>query len=299
MSGLGLIPAQQTMSNVKTNRFLTVGQPIVSPEIISPLTITASNLAVGAVIEVEGEPLNSYQGAISFTTGENTNQTAPARDALTLVSETGGTLAYIGEDNTNGNVLAVNGTTGLGFVYNTLYNQPVSLKNITLTNVSPTNIVDTNNPGEIFRCVQAGVLASFTSAIGCTLQVPRTGFYTVAIEVKVANAPAPASQSVVLPIGVATGPLPIAGTNIGSTLSFQFTGPDPLTSNTPYGVMQVNAMELSQTNAYAVNGSIVRQYTYMQKFNEEDEYTFLFKSDNVLLNIGAVGQIKAELIAMC
>lgn len=299
MSGTGLIPAIQTMSNVKVERFLKVGAPINAPTLVSPVTIPAANGAVSAVIEVEGEPLNSYQGAISFTTGENTNQSAPARDALTLVSETGGTLAYIGEDNTNGNVLAVNGTTGLGFVYNTLYNQPVALRAITLSNVSPTNIVDTNNPGEIFRCVQAGVAASATAAIGCTIQVPKTGFYMVAIEVKVGNAVAPAPQSVVLPIGVAPGPLPTAGVNIGETLSFTFVGPDPATTVTPYGEMEVNAMELAQADAYTVGTTVTRQYTFMQKFNEEDEYIFVMKSGSALWNIGAEGQIKVELIAMC
>lgn len=310
MSGVGLISAKTTMSNVQSERFLRVGAPIDAPTLVDPVFIQGNpaegGLAVPAEIRVpgttHGDP--AYVGAMKLLPGGNVAAPEGAngiviRAAAGALPDSVATVVEIGTDAEGPNQLLIAGDDGLGQVYDEKYNQPVALRNVTLSNISPTNTVDTANPGEIFRCIQAGVAQSAIAAIGCNFQVPKTGFYAVAIEVRLGNAPAPASQSIVLPIGVSGGPVPSVGTNIGGALTFAFTGPDPATTNTPYGVTEVNAVELSQTDAYTVGGLVIKQIMYMQLFDSTELYTFTLKSDNALWNIGTQGQIKAELIAMC
>jgi hypothetical protein len=289
---------------VLTNTTLT------TPTLVAPITLqgTASEgaLAVPAKIEVpgtnHGDP--DYVGSIALRPGGNVDASGGAnglviRAAAGTAPATASTIVEVGTDGEGPNKLFIAGPEGVGQVYDGVYNQPVALKNIVLTNVSATNIVDISNNGEIFRCVQDGVAQAAISAIGATIQVPKTGFYTVAIEVKVGNAPVPAPQTVVLPIGVFGGPLPEPGVNNGANLSFAFVGPQPAQTVTPYGLMEVNAIEFSQNDAYTQGTTVVRQYTYMQLLDAEETYRFSMSAGSALWNIGAAGQIKAELIAMC
>jgi hypothetical protein len=294
MSGTGLIPAIQTMSNVKDERFLKVGVPIVSPTLVSPIALQSADAASVGFLTVGTAAEGAYEGAISIQPGPNTAAPTGNQVGITVRATADGVAVDIGDNAQPVNELFISGPDGSSQVYDEKYNQPVALQNITLTNVSPTNVVDTANPGEIFRCDQAGVLASATSAIGCRIQVPRTGFYMVAAEVKLGNAPAPAATSIVVPINVATG-----GFNIGESLTMSFVGPNPATTITPYSLMDINSLDFSQLQILTQNDGPVRQYTWMQKFDSTETYTFLFKAGSALWNIGPAGQIKVELIAMC
>jgi hypothetical protein len=297
MSGLGLIPAIQTMSNVKDERFLQIGGPIVGSTLVSPISLQAATvdgpLSTKPEIYIDGANSISpaYVGAVNITPG---GMSPSVGAGITIRSAAGpSTVVEVGTDTQSNNLLYIAGPSGVGQVYDEVYNQPVALQTITLTNVSPTNIVDTANPGEIFRCDQAGVLASATAAIGCTLQVPKTGFYMVAAEIKLANAPAPAPTSIVVPITVS------AGFNIGETLTMSFSGPGSATTNTPYSVMDIGALDFSQDQILTVNDGPVRQYIWMQKFDSTLTYRFALRGSSALWNIGPAGQIKVELIAMC
>jgi len=294
MSGTGLIPAIQTMSNVKDERFLQVGQPIVAPTLVEPVVIQAQDKSTSGIIYVDPLASGGYQGAITLNPGINSSSGTRGAGVTVRTGAGPSTIVDIGTNTQANNILNISGTSGSSRVYDEVYNQPVALQTITLTNVSPTNVVDTANPGEIFRCDQAGVLASATAAIGCRIQVPRTGFYMVAAEVKLGNAPAPAATSIVVPINVGTG-----GFNIGESLTMSFVGPNPATTNTPYSVMDINSLDFSQLQILTQNDGPVRQYTWMQKFDSTQTYTFLFKAGSASWNIGPAGQIKVELIAMC
>lgn len=273
---------------------------IVSPTLVSTITLQSGGaegtLAVPADIVVPGptHATPAYVGAVRISPGGNEDAPNGAAGVVIRAGEgvNPGEACTIMEIGTNGespNQLYIAGSQGLSEVYDELYNQPVALRDVVLSNVSPTNIVDTANPGEIFRCAQAGVAASALAAIGATVEVPRSGWYMVAIEVKMTNAPAPAPPSIELAIGAA-GPF-----NVGSSLTFAMT--DGVVAN-PYGVLDVNTMDFAVSQIADVNDGPVRQYSFMQLLEAETEYTFTLRSSNAAINIG-VGQIKAELIAMC
>lgn len=284
-NGLICCPA---FANVDTPLYLARDVPIVAPTLVAPVAIASSNLGTTAYIGVQGSSASEYQGAISFTTGENTNQSAPARDALTLVSETNGTLAYVGADDTNANTLAVNGSAGLSRVFDEVYNPAVSLKAITLSSTNPLCVPAPGNVGEIFRCSQAGVLASATAAIGTAFEVPKTGWYALQIEVKLANGLVP---DINVPITVAPG-----GVNLGEQLSFNIVQGVVVE---PYGLMEITSNEFAVSEVLSANSLIVRVYSSLHLLDSTETYTFNLRSSSAVWNIGSGGQLKAELIAMC
>lgn len=277
-----------------------LGQPFTSltePTLVAPITLQAAN-ADGTLLEpahiyVAGENNvdAAYVGAVIIQPGGNDASAVPGNGITVRTGAGPSTIVEIGTDAEDNNLLYIAGADGVGQVYDEKYNPAVALRDVVLSNVSPTNVVVTANPGEIFRCTQAGVLASATAAIGANVVVPRSGFYQVAIEVKMANAAAPAPVDVQLAVGVAPG-----GFNIGSTLTFAMT--TGVVVN-PYAVMDVNTLEFACDQVAIVNDGPVRQYSFMQLLEAGTTYTFTLKSSNALINIGSAGQIKAELIAMC
>lgn len=284
------------------NIYLIKGQQIPSGTVLTnPVPIESSDGTTNATLFVNGEDAGAYQGSINIQPGANATIPGGVGDGMTIRTIAGtaagsvATTVEIGANAQGANHLYIAGLSGVGEVYDEVYNQPVSLQPLTITQVSATNVYDSNNPGEFFRCTQAGVAASVAAAIGCVIQVPRTGWYMCAIEIDLANAPAPAPISINTPINAQ----PPGYINVGETLQFSFVGPQPNVTVTPYGNLDVGAQELAQSQNLSANDGAVRQYTFMQKFDATQTYRFLFKASSPVWNIGAAGQIKAELIAMC
>jgi hypothetical protein len=292
----GLLAPTATHGALSPSYYLTKAD-LIAPTLVSAVDIESADRTASAQISVvglEGTPaaLTVYSGSIGLRPGTSSLGAAPA--GVNIRSIENGVAVEVGTDGVGiVNTLGVAGADGVAQVYDEIYNQPVQLQPITVTSKSATNIADPANPSEIFRCVQAGVAASVPAAIGCVVQVPRTGFYMVAIEIALANAPAPAAISITTPIDN------VSGFNIGETLQFSFTGPGSATTVTPYGNLDVGANELAQSQNLVANDGVTRQYTFMQLFNAGTTYRFLFKASSPNWNIGAAGQIKAELIAMC
>lgn len=264
------------------------------PTLVAPITLESFDEQAQASLSVSGFEAGApypYTGAVRISPGGSS--LGPTSDGITVRSVAGGAQVEIGTDSQTVNNLMIAGAQGLSRVYDETYNQPVSLQGLTITNVSATNVYDVNNPGEFFRCTQAGVAASVAAAIGCTVRVPRTGWYMVAAEFALQNGPAPAPTTVNVPIDNASG------YNIGETLTMGFYGPTPAVTATPYSIMDIGALDFSQSQILTAGDGPVRQYTWMQLFDSTQTYRFLFKASSPNWNIGAVGQIKAELIAMC
>lgn len=303
MSINGLLLPQATHAQMDKSYYaLANGGTLTNTTLVSPTilqgTPSEGALAVPARITVpgEGHADPEYVGSIALRPGGNLISPTGANGVVIRagdpeVSGDSATIVEIGTNSEGPNLLFIAGALGVGQVYDEVYNQPVQLQPITLTNVSPTNIVDISNNGEIFRCVQAGVAQSAVEAIGATFAVPRTGFYQVAIEVKMSNSVAPTPVSIELAISVAPG-----GFDIASTLTFNVF--ENAVVN-PYGLLDVSTQDFATAQIVVQGDGPVRQYSFMQLLEEGGNYRFTLRSSNPLINIGATGQIKAELIAMC
>jgi hypothetical protein len=272
---------------------------IVSPTLVSPIKLAADpangSLAADGVIYVDGTNAGGYTGAINIVPGvDEAIADEPGAGITIRTSEAApgvpATTVEIGTDTQGPNYLYVAGALGVSEVYNPLYNAAVSLKEITLSATDPLCEPDPANTGEIFRCEQAGVAAAAIAAIGTSFTVPETGWYALQMEVKLGNAPAPAAASINVPITVAAG-----GVNLGETLSFSFLQG---VVGEPYGLMEVVSSEFVVSDILVQNTITVRNYCSMHFFDADNTYRFTFKPSSALWNIGAVGQIKAELIAM-
>ena len=288
MSGIGLIPAQQTMSNVKTNRFLEVGEPIVAPDLISPIAM--SSQATTAYINIQGDEGDAYNGGISFTTGANVNLDAPARDAMTLYSGIDGTQAYIGSNVPAGveNILSINGEDGLGRVYDEIYNQPTTLETITILASNP-NLTPTGG-AEILRATQTAVAVSSTVSQFNRFQVPKTGAYMFQTEIRMGNTGA--TNSVVLPSTLLSG-VPIWN---GIALQLQEFG---TVNPTPYGSVEIIGGDYQAIDTFASTSITSKVFGSVVFLDSTKVYAIVLSSNSALWNIGTAGQIKSELIAMC
>jgi hypothetical protein len=295
MSGLGLIPAQQTMSNVVYERFLRSNQPIVAPTLVSPVAIQGNasegGLAVPAEIEVPGttHATPAYVGAIKLVPGGNTF--APGgSNGVVIRADTGpSTIVEIGTDGEGPNELLIAGADGLAEVYNTLYNQPVALRAITQVQTAP--LLTPDNDEEILRCVQAGIAQAiaFPGTQFNVFAVPRTGAYTIQTEITVGNSTP--TNSVVIPSTIVAG-VPVWKS---ISLSFQVQG---TVQSVPYASFEVIGGDFYGEQAFAGNSIITKTYTSVAFLTAGTNYAITLNCDSGW-NIGSGGQIKTELIAMC
>jgi hypothetical protein len=300
MANLNGLMLPQAFSAPNTPYYLDAAEPVITaPTLVSPIKLAADpdngSLAEDGVIFVDGTNAGGYTGAINIVPGVNETVADEAGAGITIrtTAGAGGTAATtveIGTDTQGPNYLYVAGALGVSEVYNPLYNAAVSIKEITLSATNPLCEPDPDNTGEIFRCEQDGVAAAAITAIGTSFTVPETGWYALQMEVKLGNAPAPAATSINVPITVAPG-----GVNLGETLSFSLLQG---VVGEPYGLMEVVSSEFVVSEILVQNAITVRNYCSMHFFNADNTYRFTFKPSSALWNIGATGQIKAELIAM-
>jgi hypothetical protein len=292
----GLIPPLVTHSAPSNSYYaLKTGGVLTDPTLVSPVELESADgngSAQLTVVGFEGNPPVSsvYTGSIGLRPGTSSLGAAPA--GVNIRSIANGVAVEIGTDGAGiVNTLGVAGADGVAQVYDELYNQPVDLRPITLSATDPLCAPDPNNVGEIFRCEQAGVAAAASAAIGTNFVVPKTGWYALQTEVKLGNAPVPAAPTINVPITVAPG-----GVNFGETLSFSFA--DGVVTE-PYGLMEVTSNEFVVSDILVANTITVRTYTSLHLFEAGNTYTFSLRASSGVWNIGDVGQIKCELIAMC
>lgn len=281
--------------------YLDAAEQIVEPTLVSPITLQGNAaegaLAVPAEINVPGaaHATPAYVGAIKLQPGGNVASPDGAAGVVIRAADVGGagepsTVMEVGTDGEGPNQVLIAGALGLSEVYNPFYNPAVSLKEISLSATNPLCEPDPANTGEIFRCAQAGVAAAAIAAIGTNFAVPESGWYALQIEVELGNAPAPAAPTINVPITVAPG-----GVNLGENLSFAIAQGVVIE---PYGLMEVVSNEFAVSEILVQNSIVVRTYTSMHYFDTDNTYTFTLRASSPVWNIGAAGQIKAELIAM-
>lgn len=263
----------------------------IANDLAAPVVIQAEAPATAGnpVIYVEGSAASGVGGSLALIPGSRTGAAAP--DAgLTILAQPTGVSVYVGTNGQATNLLQVAGASGLSQVYDELYNQPMGLRALTLTNTNILAVPQVGNVGEIFRCVQAGVAASAIAAVGTNFTVPLSGFYTLQIEYKLQNAPAPAATDINVPI------TPVGDIDIGQTLTFTISQGVVVE---PYGSSSVGSQEFAVQSIATQNGGITRRYVSEHLLVAGTVYTFNLRSSSALWNIGSAGQIKAELIAMC
>ena len=264
-----------------------IANDLLSPVLIAPASGTAGNFT----LSVDGTNASAYGGSLSLNPGSNS--VAPnGAVGVNIRATANGCAVEVGTDGATGtvNTLGVAGPDGVSEVYNPLYNQPMALRAITLSDTNALCVPQVGNVGEIFRCAQAGVAAAAAAAVGTTFEVPRTGFYTLQIEYKLQNAPAPAAFDINVPIA------PVDGVDIGQTLTFTIA--DGVVVE-PYGSSSVGSQEFAVQSIVTQGSGITRRYVSEHLLEAGTEYTFTLRSSSALWNIGSAGQIKAELIAQC
>jgi hypothetical protein len=122
MSGTGLIPARETMSNVKDERFLQVGQPIVAPTLVEPVVIQAQDKSTSGIIYVDPLASGTYQGAITLNPGVNSTSTTRGAGITVRTGAGPSTIIDVGTNTQANNILNISGTSGSSQVYDGKYN---------------------------------------------------------------------------------------------------------------------------------------------------------------------------------
>jgi hypothetical protein len=271
--------------------YVQEGAEIISPEIRAPIQLKSADEGGEAVLQVGGLAAGvagPYTGAIFLEPGPSDD--GPAAAGLAIRSGAGETIVEVGADAEDAALLYIAGPQGVSRVFDEKYNPAVSLKDLTLSATNPLCAPDVGNVGELFRCEQAGVAASAVAAIGTNFEVPVSGWYSLQIEMKLGNSPAPAAPDINVPI------VAVAGIDIGQTLSFAIAQGVVVE---PYGLQEMVAQEFAAADIVVQNGNVVRQYVSQHLLEADTTYTFTLKSSSALWNIGSQGQLKAELIAMC
>jgi hypothetical protein len=263
----------------------------IANDLLSPVEIAPASGSAGAfTLSVNGATASPYGGSLSLNPGSNS--VAPnGAVGVNIRATATGCAVEVGTDGVGlVNTLGVAGEDGVSQVYNPLYNQPVALRAITLSDTNALCEPQVGNVGEIFRCEQAGVAAAAVAAVGTAFEVPRTGFYTLQIEYKLQNAPAPAAFDINVPIAA------VNDIDIGQTLTFTiFQG----VVVEPYGSSSVGSQEFAVQSIVTQGGGVTRRYVSEHLLEAGTVYTFSLRSSSALWNIGSAGQIKAELIAQC
>jgi hypothetical protein len=296
MSGLGLIPAIQTMSNVKDERFLQVGQPIVAPTLVEPVVIQAQDKSTSGIIYVDPLASGTYQGAITLNPGVNSTSTTRGAGITVRTGAGPSTIIDVGTNTQANNILNISGTSGSSRVYDEKYNPTVSIKNITKTATDATLVPRYEN--EIAYGGQTAIAKALVAPpqVFNKFTVPKSGYYQVLTECALINGAG--AVSVVLPAGVSPGGAIPAGVSYWGSWGFSIglVGGSVL----PYCEFEYTGGEFSALELASPNSIITKAKNSIAYFDANEEYDIILFAGATPagLNIGQ-GYVKAELIAMC
>jgi hypothetical protein len=271
--------------------YLTTGanQVITQPTLISPIALENSDKSSIGYITVGTEAEGVYEGAVSIQPGPNSLNPVGNQVGLTIRATTLGVNVEVGDNAQTDNLLYIAGPSGVGQVYDEVYNQPVSLQPLTQVQIAP--LLTPANPEEVLRGGQAAIAAAIATP-GSQLnifKVPRTGAYMIQTEITVGNNVP--TNSVVIPSTL------VGGVPIWSSISLGFQIQGTVTS-VPYASFEVLGGDFYGDQAFAGNSIITKTFTSLAILTAGVNYA-------VTLNcaagwdIGTAGQIKTELVAMC
>jgi hypothetical protein len=261
----------------------------VAPTIRAPIQLKSPDENGEAVLQVggfTGGVAGPYTGALFLEPGPSSAGTAKA--GIAIRSGAAGTIVEVGANAEGPNTLGIAGASGVGQVYDEIYNQPVSLQAITKQQIAP--LIEPANPEEVLRGGQAAIAAAIATPGSQTnfFQVPRTGAYMVQTEIAVGNAGVP--NTVVIPSTL------VAGVPIWKSISLAFAvqgGP-----SVPYASFEVIGGDFYGDQAFASNSFITKTFTSVAILTAGVQY-YVALNCEAGWNIGDGGQIKTELIAMC
>lgn len=270
--------------------YLQEGAEIVSPEIRAPIQLKSPDENGEAVLTVgdfAAGVAGPYTGAIFLEPGPSSAGTAKA--GLAIRSGAAGTIVEVGANAEGPNLLGIAGASGVGQVYDEIYNQPVALQTITIVASDP----DCTPTGgaEIFRCGQAAVAQAGAGTVQFNrIQVPRSGAYMMQTQINMGNGPG--ANTVVLP-STLVGGVPVWN---ALQISMQEFGTVILV---PYAGFEVIGGDFQAIDTFASSSFTVKTYSTVVFLDATKVYAISLASNSPLWNIGDAGQIKVELIAMC
>jgi len=290
-SQLGLISPKNTHSNVVNALYAkAVDGKLTYPTLVAPVAIQPADESVSANIYVRGASETVYRGAITIAPGANSSIPASQGAGITVRTGAGpSTIVEIGNNAQGPNLLSIAGASGVGQVYDEVYNQPVALQTITIVASDP----DTTPTGgaEIFRCTQTAVAQAGAGTVQFNrIQVPRTGAYTLQTEIRMGNGAG--ANTVVLPSTL------VGGVPVWNAL---FLGMQEFSTviAVPYSSVEVIGGDFQAIDTFESNSLTIRVYSQVVFLDSTKVYAITLGSNSSLWNIGSAGQIKAELIAMC
>jgi hypothetical protein len=289
MSSTNGLISEQASSRPGLPYYLSKDAPLLTPTIIAPIQLKSTDDGGEAVLQVGGLAAGvagPYTGAIFLEPGPSNAGTAKA--GLAIRSGAAGTSVEVGANAEGPNLLYIAGASGVGQVYDEIYNQPVSLQAIAKQQIAP--LIAPANPEEVLRGGQAAIAAAIATPGSQTnfFQVPRTGAYMVQTEIAVGNAGVP--NTVVIPSTL------VAGVPIWKSISLAFAvqgGP-----SVPYASFEVIGGDFYGDQAFASNSFITKTFTSVALLTAGVQY-YVALNCEAGWNIGDGGQIKTELIAMC
>jgi len=260
--------------NVNTGKIKDDYLPtFITNDLAAPVIIQAEapGTAGNPVIYVEGSAASAVGGSLALIPGSRTGAAAPSA-GLTIVSQPTGVQVYVGTNAQATNNLSVAGASGLSQVYDGVYNQPVDLVPIAIA--IPTYPPQVGNTGEIFRST------SFTGPLeqNQNITVPKTGWYMLQTELRVGGA------GVSLP-GVPAG--------VPGAIQFNFTQG---ATAVPYASNSVSALSLYNDSDLDLDTYMMHNLLYLTAAT--NYFYGVLGVPNAGFNLGASGQIKAELISM-
>jgi hypothetical protein len=270
--------------------YLQEGAEIVAPTLVSPLQLKSADEGGEAVVAVGGLAAGvagPYTGAIFLEPGPSSAGAAAA--GLAIRSGAGRTIVEVGADAESSALLYIAGPSGVGQVYDEVYNQPVALQPITKVQTAP--LLTPANPEEILRATQPAIAAAIATP-GSQFNifaVPRSGAYMVQTEIAIGNATA--VNTVAIPSTL------VGGVPIWKSISLGFQVQGTVTA-VPYASFEVIGGDYYGDQAFAANGIITKTFTSVAILQAGVNYAVTLNAE-AGWNIGDGGQIKTELIAMC
>lgn len=286
----GLLAPTATHGALAPSYYLLRNEALVEPTLVAPIALESFDREATAQIAVRGftggAPV-AYTGGITLNPGASSLGTAPA--GLNVHSIANGCAVEVGTDSATANTLSIAGPSGLGLVYDEVYNQPVSLQPITQVQTAP--LLTPANPEEVLRATQAAVAAAIATPGSQfnIFRVPRSGAYMVQTEIAIGNATA--VNTVVIP-STLVGGVPIWKS---ISLGFQVQG---TVQAVPYASFEVIGGDFYGDQAFSANSLITKTFTSVAILQAGVNYAITLNCE-AGWNIGDGGQIKTELVAMC
>lgn len=270
--------------------YLQEGAEIVAPTLVSPLQLKSADEGGEAVVAVGGLAAGvagPYTGAIFLEPGPSSAGGAAA--GIAIRSGVGRTIVEVGADAESSALLYIAGPSGVGQVYDEVYNQPVALQPITKVQTAP--LLTPANPEEILRATQPAIAAAIATPGSQfnVFAVPRSGAYMVQTEIAIGNATA--VNTVIIPSTL------VGGVPIWKSISLGFQIQGTVTA-VPYASFEVIGGDYYGDQAFSANGLITKTFTSVVILQAGVNYAVSLNAETGW-NIGDAGQIKTELIAMC